>query len=208
MKSFTEKMGITGNLTIIKRYTDGEQEVLFDDHNIIVSGMGAGLAALFTGSGSNIVLDYQIDRFQIGVSGRATGVATDTLEVSSTYQLSGDINKSEYGGGSNLFIDLANLVRPVGAWAQDKAFALIPAGKITKVSDTAVRYTLVVDEECANGLVDAAGSDAYLNEIGLFLKNPLGTTDVDSSMLAAYRTFTSIQKTSDFSLIFRWTLNF
>ena len=208
MKSFTEEMGITGHLTIIKKYIDGQEEVVFDDHNIIVSGMGTGLAALFTGSGSNSVLDYQIDRFQLGVSGRAAGVATDVLEVSSTYQLSGDITYAQYGGGSNLYIELANLIRPAGAWGTSKAFALIPAGKIAKITDTSVRYTLVVDEEAANGLVDSAGETAYLSEIGLFLKNPFGTTDVNSSILAAYRTFTAIEKTSDFSLIFRWTLNF
>ena len=208
MKSFTEEMGITGHLTIIKQYTDGKEEVVFDDHNVIVSGMGTGLAALFTGSGSNSILDYQIDRFQLGASGRATGVATDVLEVSSTYQLSGAITKAQYGGGSNLFIEEANLIRPVGSWGSDIAFALVPAGKIAKISETSVRYTLVADEECANGLVDSLGNTGYLSEVGLFLKNPFGTTDVNSSLLAAYRTFTAIEKTSDFSLIFRWTLNF
>lgn len=208
MKSFTEEIGINGHLTIIKQYTDGQEEVVFDDHNIIVSGMGTGLAALFTGSGSNSVLDYQIDRFQLGTSGRATGVATDVLEVSSTYQLSGALTKSQYGGGSNLYIEEANLIRPAGSWGANVAFALIPAGKITKISDTAVRYTLVVDEEAANGLVDSAGTTAYLSEIGLLMKNPFGLTGTNSSMLVAYRTFTAIEKTSDFSLIFRWTLNF
>jgi hypothetical protein len=208
MKSFTEEIGINGHLTIIKQYTDGQEEVVFDDHNIIVSGMGTGLAALFTGSGSNTILDYQIDRFQLGTSGRATGVATDVLEVSSTYELSGALTKAQYGGGSNLYIEEANLVKPAGSWGTNIAFALIPAGKITKISDTSVRYTLVVDEEAANGLVDTAGETASLSEVGLFLKNPFGVSNANSSILAAYRTFTAIEKTSDFSLIFRWTVNF
>tara|TARA_R110002051_G_scaffold167858_2_gene238536 strand:- start:6387 stop:7013 length:627 start_codon:yes stop_codon:yes gene_type:complete len=208
MKTFTEELGINGHLTIIKQYTDGKEEIIFDDHNIIVSGMGTGLAALFTGSGSNSILDYQIDRFQLGTSGRATGVAPDVLEVSSTYQLSGELAYSQYGGGSNLYIDEANLIRPTGSWGENKAFALIPAGKITRINDTSVRYTLVVDEEAANGILDAAGQTSYLSEVGLFLKNPLGTASPYSSILAAYRTFTAIEKTSDFSLIFRWTINF
>tara|TARA_R110002012_G_scaffold137882_1_gene292956 strand:- start:370 stop:996 length:627 start_codon:yes stop_codon:yes gene_type:complete len=208
MKTFTEELGINGHLTIVKQYTDGKEEVVFDDHNVIVSGMGTGLAALFTGSGSNNILDYQIDRFQLGTSGRATGVATDVLEVSSTYQLSGELAYAQYGGGSNLFIEEANLVRPTGSWGSNNSFALIPAGKITRINDTSVRYTLVVDEEAANGLVDSAGETAYLSEVGLFLRDPLGTIDPHSSMLAAYRTFTAIEKTSDFSLIFRWTINF
>ena len=65
MKKFTEEVDITGHLTIIKKYNDGQEEVVFDDHNIIVSGMGVALSYLFTASGSNTILDYQIDRFQL-----------------------------------------------------------------------------------------------------------------------------------------------
>ena len=79
MKNFTEELGINGHLTIIKQYNDGQEEVVFDDHNIIVSGMGVGLSYMFTGSGSNSVLDYQIDRFQVGVSGPPTGGATSAI---------------------------------------------------------------------------------------------------------------------------------
>ena len=57
MKKFTEEVGITGHLTIIKKFTDGTEEVHFDDHNIIVSGMGQGLAYLFNASGSQSILD-------------------------------------------------------------------------------------------------------------------------------------------------------
>ena len=69
MMNFMEEVGITGHLTIVKKYKDGEEEVVFDDHNIIVSGLGVGLSYLFTGSGSNTIVDYQIERFQLGVSG-------------------------------------------------------------------------------------------------------------------------------------------
>ena len=100
MKNFTEELGINGHLTIIKRFTDGQEEVVFDDHNIIVSGMGVGLTYMFTGSGSNSVLDYQIDRFQIGVSGPPAGGVTSAI-----YELSGALDEiASYGAGSNLFL--------------------------------------------------------------------------------------------------------
>ena len=60
MKNFVDDMGINGHLTIIRRWNTGQEEVLLDDSNIIVSGMGVGLSYLFTGSGSDSVLDYQI----------------------------------------------------------------------------------------------------------------------------------------------------
>ena len=200
MKNFTEELGINGHLTIIKQYTDGQEEVVFDDHNIIVSGMGVGLTYMFTGSGATSVLDYQIDRFQVGVSGGAEN------EVSSTFQLSGPVTQAEYGAGSNLFI--AEKSQITNTTVTTLPAALIPANKKTRIGDSSVRYTLVVDEEACNGITrvgpDTAGA---LNEVGLLMKNPTGNAD-DRPILVAYRSFSDIVKTSDFSLIFRWTLNF
>ncbi len=204
MKNFTEELGINGHLTILKKYKDGQEEVVFDDHNIIVSGMGTGLTYMFTGSGSDTVLDYQIDRFQLGVSGRATSVATTVLETSTTYQLSGALNLAQYGAGSNLFIERAEQM--TGKTLTNTFAALIPANKITRISDSSVRYTLVVDEEACNSITGTDGA-LSLNEIGLLMKNPTGYT-ANRPILVAYRSFSNILKTSDFSLIFRWTLNF
>ena len=199
MRNFTEELGINGHLTIIKKFNDGQEEIVFNDHNIIVSGMGVGLTYMFTGSGSNSVLDYQIDRFQVGVSGPPTGG-----EVSSIYQLSGAATLAEYGAGSNLFIAVKDQM--TNTTLTSNAAALVPANKITKIADASVRYTLVVDEEACNNITRDS-SDMNINEVGLLMKNPTGATD-DRPILVAYRTFNNIRKTNDFSLIFRWTLNF
>jgi len=199
MKNFTDELGINGHLIIIKQYTDGQEEVVFDDHNIIVSGMGVGLTYMFTGSGSTSVLDYQIDRFQVGVSGPPTGGV-----VSSIYELSGPAVESDYGAGSNLFIAVKDQI--TNTTLTSYAAALIPANKITKIGESSVRYTLVVDEEACNN-ISRDSTDANLNEVGLLMKNPTGNA-ADRPLLVAYRTFSNIRKTSDFSLIFRWTLNF
>tara|TARA_R110002020_G_scaffold106771_4_gene248321 strand:- start:19350 stop:19958 length:609 start_codon:yes stop_codon:yes gene_type:complete len=202
MKNFTDDIGITGHLTIIKQFPNGEEEVVFDDHNIIVSGMGVGLSYMFNGSGSTSVLDYQIDRFQIGVSGPPAGGVTSAIQG-----LSGALNSvSEYGTGSNLFIEDASQIKGDNIVA-NQFFALIPANKITRIDDASVRYTLVVDEEACNGLTRDS-NDMNINEIGLLMKNPTGNTGTNRSILVAYRTFSNIRKTNDFSLIFRWTLNF
>ena len=42
-----EDLDIKGHLTISKVYRNGTEEVVFDDHNIIVSGMGVALAHMF-----------------------------------------------------------------------------------------------------------------------------------------------------------------
>jgi len=199
MKNFTEDLGITGHLTISKKRRGGKEKVIFDDHNIIVSGMGVSLAYHFTGSGSDSVLDYQIDRFQLGVSGPPAGGV-----VSSIYELSGGLLLHEYGAGSNLFIELGDQIK--NGTLSNTAAAKIPASKITKIGNASVRYTLVVDEEACNNLI-RDGNPASLNEVGLLIKNPTGWS-VDRPILVAYRNFSDIVKTDDFSLIFRWTINF
>jgi len=209
MKNFKDKLEITGHLTIIKRSIDGEEEIVFDDHNIVVSGMGTGLSYLFTASGSNDIIDYQIGRFQMGVSGPPTGG-----ETSAIFELSGPLGTTyttatnDYGPGSNLFIEDATQIKPT-IDALHQKFALIPANKMTRIGDSSVRYTLVLDEESCNNLQGASeDEDLYLSEVGLFMNNPRGDAATNASILVAYRNFTVIRKTSDFSLIFRWTLNF
>jgi hypothetical protein len=199
MKKFTDELGINGHLTIIKQYTDGQEEVVFDDHNVIVSGMGVGLSYMFTGSGSNTVLDYQVDRFQVGVSGPPTGGSTSAI-----YQLSGPVTEAEYGAGSNLFI--AERDQLTNTTITKLPAALIPANKRTRIGDSSVRYTLVVDEEACNTYKrEPTPKTLIYSEVGLLMKNPTGNT-ADRPILVAYRTFSDIvRKTSDFSLIFRWT---
>jgi len=201
MKNFTEELGINGHLTIIKRMNTGEEEILLDDPNIIVSGMGVGLSYLFTASGSNNILDYQIQKFQLGVSGPPAGGVASSIN-----ELSGSLTSiDEYGTGSNLALFTGTQL--VGAGIQTgRIFAEIPASKMTRINDNSVRYTLVVDEEAANG-IQRGGQDAAINEIGMFMKNPTGYSD-DRPILVCYRTFSDIVKTNDFSLIFRWTINF
>jgi len=201
MKNFTEELGINGHLTIIKKMSTGEEEILLDDSNIIVSGMGVSLSYLFTASGSNSILDYQIEKFQIGVSGPPAGGVTSGIN-----ELSGSLTSiDEYGTGSNLALFEGTQI--VGDGIQTgRVFAAIPASKMTRISENSVRYTLVVDEEAAND-IQRDGLDAGINEIGMFMKNPTGSVD-DKPILVCYRTFSDIVKTNDFSLIFRWTINF
>jgi hypothetical protein len=165
--------------------------------------MGVGLSYLFTGSGSDSVLDYQIDRFQVGVSGPPAGGVTSGI-----YQLSGPLTATgtnEYGAGSNLYIQVGSQLTD-GSLTTNQTFAKIPKNKITKIGDSSVRYTLVLDEEACNDL-SRGTDDVNLNEVGMLMKNPTGQTN-DRSILVCYRTFSNIRKTNDFSLIFRWTLNF
>ena len=199
IKSLTSQLGIKGHLTVHK-VVDGQEELVYDEDNVIVSGFGWALAHLYGKVGSNLITDYQIDRFKLGVSGNAG------LQVSTTADLSGSLNsQAEYVGAGDSNLAVVSGYR----WANDVAtttgewYAKIPFSKVTKVDDRTVRYTIFIDEDSCNNL----RTDANLNEIGLFIKNPKANA-TETSVLAAYRYFSNIRKTSDFALVFRWTISF
>lgn len=196
----SNKLNITGHLEIYKQYKDGTTELVFDDPNVITKGMGIGLSFLFTASGSNSILDYRIDRFQLGVSGASS------LQVSSTQTLSGALSSyEEYGTETDLVLATNNLIAS-GSDLSGQVFALVPKYHIAKIGKSSVRYTLIVDEDTCNNITRNSQT-VYPNEVGLFMKNPTGSAN-DRSILVAYRYFGEIQKTEEFSLIFRWTINF
>jgi hypothetical protein len=196
-----ESLDIKGHLVITKVYRTGVEEVIFDDHNIIVSGMGVALAHLFALSGSDSILDYQIDRFQVGVSG---GTA---LEVSSTNQLSGALSSfAEYGVDGDILQTSAYQILNNSIVSVAKYYGIIPQQNITRIDANTVRYTIVLDENSCNNIT-RGGQNKPLNEVGLFVKN-IKNNVIDAPILVAYRHFDDIRKTSDFSLVFRWSINF
>lgn len=199
IKSLTSQLGIKGHLTVHK-VVDGQEELVYDEDNVIVSGFGWALAHLYGKVGSETITDYQIDRFKLGVSGGAG------LQVSTTTDLSGPLSsQASYIGTGDSSLDVVsgyrwenNNVITTGEW-----FAKIPFSKVTKIDDRTVRYTILIDEDSCNDLPN----DANLNEIGLFIKNPKASA-TETSVLAAYRYFSNIRKTSDFAIVFRWTISF
>ena len=201
-KTFTEGLGTKGQLTIHK-IANGEEELLFDDKNVIVSGFGWALANLYGKAGSTTVTDYQIDRFQLGVSGSLAN------QESSTYELSGPLSSTEEyttNGDSNLYAVSADAFANGVINGTQSVFAKIPFSKVTKIDERSVRYTIFIDEDSCNN-ISRNSNLMNLNEIALWVKNPLGRPN-DASVMAAYRYFSNIRKTSDFGLVFRWTITF
>jgi hypothetical protein len=199
-KSFAEEIGIKGHLTVHK-VVEGQEELIYDEDYVIVSGFGWALAHLYGKEGSDRVTDFQIDRFKLGVSGG------DELQVTSTTDLSSPLAylSSYVGDPADSSLEVVsgykwanNIATTTGEW-----FAKIPFSKVTRIDDRTVRYTMLVDEDSCNDLAN----DAKLNEIGLFISNPKASA-TETSVLAAYRYFSPIRKTSDFAIVFRWTISF
>lgn len=186
-ESYTPK----GHLEIIRIWKDGQEEVVFSEKNTIVSGMGLALSYMFAGSGSRSIRDFQIGRFQVG-SGTYSTYGT------STSQLAGALAYADYGNPTYLLSSLSQYVN--GTIQSNKAFLTIPFNLIRRVDRTTVQFGLVLDENTAN-------ISQPLKEIGLFMNNPLNYAS-PTPILVAYKAFSSLVKTSDFTLLFKWTITF
>jgi len=203
---------VSGHLEIWKVYNNGSEEKVFDDKNTITSGMGVGLGLLYAGSGAADITNFQIRYFQLGIKGDtiiSTYGVSETLLVSALGQVNGAADYKS-GGLSYLPLEKHNLmdwdgdVRSTtgGSYANDWFFGVLPDSSVKRVDLNSVTYIIWIDDKSCNDLAPAT-----LNEIGLFMQNPLGT-DPKRSQLVAYRPFSDIAKTDDFALVFKWTLNF
>jgi len=192
-----EKYKPKGYLEVIKIYEDGTEEVHFSENNVITSGMGVGLSHLFAGSGGGTISDFQILNFQVG-----TGGITDRYGTSS-FKLNTPLGSSDYlSTGSEVLLESLKPIENAAIAGSNKAFVRNPFSNVQKVTPTSVRFNLILDRYTANGLADE------LDEIGLFMRNPRGLTPSPSPILVAYRPFTGLKKTSNFALLFKWTINF
>ena len=204
-----ENLNVSGHLEIYKVYDDGNEELVFDEANTITSGMGVGLGLLYAGSGASDITNFQIRYFQLGVSGDSKLSDYGVSEVSLVSALGQVAGASDYqdSADSNIPLVYHHLMGWNGAQMNNSEgdpsfyFAEIPDNSIKRVDLNSVTYILYVDKNSCNSL------GAPINEVGLFMKNPLGVSPMVSN-LVAYRPFNNITKTNDFALVFKWTLNF
>ena len=185
-KSLLESINPKGHLEIIKKYSDGHEETVLNDHNVITAGMGITLAHIFANTSLTVAADsFSIGNFQIGTTSGAM--------VSSTIALTAPISEGDYGD-TDLTLNTIFI-----AGTGNQISAVINPVYISKTTSTKVTYSLVLEEAAANGL--------SVQEIGLFSRNP-GNHAPAVSYLCAYRSFAGISKNGSFALIFKWTLEF
>jgi len=156
--------------------------------------MGVGFSHLFAASGASSITEYQILNFLIGSGGDYDDYGVSTYKLKLPILLT-----DNWGEDTTLIIESMQPIEAGSLAGTSYPFARIRFSNIHKVTSTSVRYTLVVDRTTLN--------TKAINEVGLYMRNPAGL-DPPSPILVAYRPFTDIVKTSDFSLIFRWTLQF
>ena len=215
---------ISGHLTICKIYKDGTKETVLDRHNMITAGLGSSFIDLLQDNGSPFAEDYRPRYFQVGTSSISGINFTSNVAASSCfYQLSTPLHWSAYGEDTSLLVYkrdrgfnastadgttfgellfTSGLISSIEFSSVDNSsswFASIPATDATKYFLDACETELVLDENSANGHT--------ISEIGMFAKNPKGLVK-DTPLLIAYKSFTGIPKTSEYSLVFHWSIGF
>jgi hypothetical protein len=196
---FLEKSEPHGHLEVWKHYPDGKKELHFKDDNVICSGMGATLAEMFDAEPTVDVENFQCVYFRCGSGGQTS------YQVSSRSDVKEPFSRAQYGTG-NLNMSIHNLIANGAKSASTTAFGVIPYGYIKRITPTKCMWQIVLDEQTLN-VGDNDPDEGYINEIGLFSKNPY-VESTDASMLCAYRYFKKIYKTDAFILVFRWTIEF
>lgn len=194
---FFEKSEPHGHLEIWKHYPDGNKELHFKDDNVICSGMGATLAELFDANPTTDVENFQCVYFRCGSGGQAS------YQVSSRSDIAKPFTRAQHGTG-NIDMSLHHLIEN-GAKGSIIPFGRIPYSYIKRITPTKCMWQIVLDEQSLN--VGDETPEGYINEIGLYSKNPY-VESPDASMLCAYRYFKKIYKTDAFILVFRWTIEF
>jgi len=187
-----------GHLTVEKVYPDGARENLFTDHNIVVEGMGYGLTRLLAAKTSDKLSDFRVQRFQVGTD------AVNHFGAPDFYNLSGALTTDQYGTNTNVGLVSHNILSATSPFTSSISlvtasadFGILDQSKITIMGDTGVEFSIILDENTANGL--------NISEIGLFALNPDGEGK-DKSVMVAYRSFGPYPKTSDFALRFHWII--
>jgi len=210
---FNEQANISGHLTIIKKDVQTQEEtVVFDDHNIIVSGMAGAITEALTLSGCrettecgpeyvhNIspqlfcgTLPYDINLFQVGTEG------DPSLEERNTYLMGKPLVESEYGISPSLLTFHQLYAGNNGVPTVEQTFVGILSKQF--YSPNTILYYMVFDETAANGHV--------LNECALFSQDPFRYyKPQEVPHMVAYRVFTPIKKDPSFELIIRWAIHF
>jgi len=203
------KITVQGHLRMTKKYLDErEDQVVLDDPNIITIGMAQFVIEVLMGEADPDIPANQVSLgfLQLGTSSQ------DNWATNYLYELSSPASLSEYGEHTSLHIEEIPQVtytdpfNKTGFEFKNNAFInLEKNGTITKLSDSTIAFTVLIDENTLNGL--------DITEAGLFYNTAQESTR--TMQLGAYKAFgyddglgivASIPKSKDFMLQIEWIL--
>ena len=205
---FTDANSIKGHLEVYKVYSNGTEELHYSEDNVITSGMGVNLAHAFAAGPNVDVSSFQANWMQIGTGASTVAIrAQDNVQVSGRGDLLSSIPASQYGDENTIGLKVSSMTYMTSAGTTSvKDFVKVPYAFIHRVSDRKVMWRLILNDSACN-IDDNATHGGALCEVAIFSNNPTEATP-DTLYMIAYRTFANIVKTNEFTLDFRWTIEF
>tara|TARA_R110000851_G_scaffold16895_2_gene54452 strand:+ start:2462 stop:3085 length:624 start_codon:yes stop_codon:yes gene_type:complete len=198
----------TGHLEVYKIYKDGTEELHYSEKNVITSGMGLTLAYAFAAEPNADVSSFQANWMQIGTGASTVAIRTNpTVQVSGRADLLSSVPRIQYGSENTIGLTTSSMSYMTSSDTTSKsAFVRVPTAFVHRVSDRKVMWRLVLNDSACNIPNDAVHGGA-LNEVAIFSNNPMEVNPPVLKMIA-YRAFANIIKTNEFTLDFRWTIEF
>lgn len=194
-----------GIVEIKKVYSDGKEELIAYDDNVLSVNLSRSIVNLFTnnvGSDySNLITGY----FQVG---KGSHTIPPDLSQKHVYSLEDPLTEVDYGASTTLQIDnhdqvyssKGNFTPDGGTTTFKGTFAELGDDFSTRYDETSVSYRLNIGEQTANGQT--------IQEFGLFSRNP-NNFKGDRSSLIAYKSIDeAIEKNDLFSIVIDWQLKF
>jgi hypothetical protein len=210
---------LRGHITICKVYSDGTEDTIVDRANLVTAGLGSSFIDIQRGGGSLNTDSYSPYYFQVGTSSMDYDPAVTTSSY--FYHLSTPFSWDDYGDDTDFIVEskyrgfnastddggstytellfTSAVLSSIAFSGTDEYFSKIKEGRLSKFFMDSFESEIVLDEKTGNG--------KEISEIGLFAKNPKGFKE-DSPLLMAYRSFTPVTKTSEFSLVVHWSVGF
>ena len=213
---FDEMNSVKGFLEIYRVYKDGKEELAYSENNVITSGMGLTLAHAFAADQAADVSSFQANWMQVGTGASSTAIKDNpTVQVSSRADCLSSLPMDKYGDANTIGLVVSAMTYHTSAGTTipttpgadgGQAFAKVPPAFVHRVSDRKVMWRLILNDSAANQEHSTVHGGA-LNEVAIFANNPTQSQPPVLYMIA-YRAFSNITKTSDFTLDFRWTIEF
>jgi len=199
---------ISGHLEVYKVYPDGAEELHYSEHNVITSGMGVNLAHAFAADADSNVSSFQANWMQVGTGASSVAIrARDNVQVSGRADLLSAIPAIEYGSENTIGLTVSSMKYLTSAGTLiNNDFVKIPNAFIHRVSDRKVMWRLILNDSACN-VPDHITNGGALCEVAIFANNPREVSPPVLHMIA-YRAFANIVKTNEFTLDFRWTIEF
>lgn len=193
-----------GIVKIKKVYSDGKEELVAYDENVISINLARSFVNLFTNNTPSDTTNLLTGYFQAGRGSHT--IPEDPVLRKRIFSLDSPFGEADYGVSTTSQLDvhdqvyIPNFSTSKGASVLKGTFVELGDSFSTRVGEDSVYYRLNIGETTANG--------ESIKEFGLFSRNPNNFKNTRSSLIAYKALDEAIEKSDLFSVVIDWQIKF